>query len=1028
MLRGMVFCLALLGAGVARADVRHDCYYAEDVARKHRACAALIRRNPNDEYAYNNRGIAYEDEGDYDAAIADYTKAIQIDPKYADAYYNRGNVYSKQKGDYDAAIADYNKAIRIDPKSPKSADVYSNRGTTYENKGDHDAAITDFNKAIQIKPDDAVAYNNRGNAYDEKGDHDAAIADYNKAIQIKPDYAEAYYNRGIAYADKGDYDAAISDYTKAIKIEPNDAANFNNRGIAYKTKGDHDAAIADFNKAIQIKPDDAVAYNNRGNAYERKGDYDAAIADYNKAIQIKPDYAKAYYNRGIAYKKKGDYDAAIADYNKAIQIKPDDADAYYYRGRAYHKKQEYTRAIEDYTKATEINPKDAYNFSGRAWTYFKAGQAARGFPDAERALELKPNEPDFLDTRGEIFEALGRRDEAVADFRRAIDEYTKAIEIDPKNAYNFNGRAWVYFKAGQAAKGLPDAERALELKPNEPDFLGTRGNIFEALGRRDEAIADLRRALSINPEDPDLQPSRDALKRLEGSPTAPSPSPGAGAGPAPANIIEACTKEPNNDAAITACSRLIDSGNVTGGELATAYEARGLAYRDKQEYDRAIADFDKAIELAPSSASAHYNRGFIYNYKGSAMGKDEIERAIQDFDRALQLDPNHYEALRSRGYMYELKRDYGRAIDDYDRAVNAVASKASGDADLAFKLAWALSSRCRARGMMNQLEAALADCNLALRSDTTWLPQERAAVYLKLGQFDNAVADYDAVLKPLPDNWVSLYGRGLARLKKGDTDAGNVDIAAARAIHPGVADWFMETYGIGETSPTPPPSPGGAAGPASGADVGAAPASADGADFLKRGEAAQRDEHYNEALDAFTRASRAGDLSDTQLATVYYNLGNVRGFLGDNVKAVEDFSKSIELNSKNGSAYSLRGYLRGALGQYDLAEKDHIAALELAKDEKWEDYRPWALQHYADMWRRRGEFTKALEYCAQALHEKEYAVVNFRRAWIYLDMGQTAQAKVAYDKFDEEMKQQNVSYSGFWPDERSALARLRELR
>jgi tetratricopeptide (TPR) repeat protein len=66
--------------------------------------------------AYNNRGNAYSDKGDYDRAIADYTQAIRLAPNVASRYYNRGLAYYSKK-DYDRAIVDFNQAIRLDPNN-----------------------------------------------------------------------------------------------------------------------------------------------------------------------------------------------------------------------------------------------------------------------------------------------------------------------------------------------------------------------------------------------------------------------------------------------------------------------------------------------------------------------------------------------------------------------------------------------------------------------------------------------------------------------------------------------------------------------------------------------------------------------------------------------------------------------------------------------------------------------------------------------------------------------------------------------
>jgi tetratricopeptide (TPR) repeat protein len=201
-----------------------------------------------------------------------------------------------------------------------------------------------------------------------------------------------------------------------------------------------------------------------------------------------------------------------------------------------------------------------------------------------------------------------------------------------------------------------------------------------------------------------------------------------------------------------------------------------------------------------------------------------------------------------------------------------------------------------------------------------------------------------------------------------------------------------------------------------------------GADLINKGLQAEKAGKRTEALDAYTRAVQASDLTREQLTYAYYRRGGVKGALGDNISAIEDFSKSIDLDPKFGPAYSLRGYLRGVLGEGDLAEKDHLAATNLGMDAGVKDYLPWVLQNYADLWRRRGQFDKALAICDKALQAGKYPVVYFRRAWIYLDMGRTVQAKSEFDLFEEEMKRQKHPYEVFWPDELDAISKLRELR
>src|SRR5215468_7218949 len=101
-------------------------------------------------------------------------------------------------------------------------------------------------------------------------------------------------------------------------------------------------------------------------------------------------------------------------------------------------------------------------------------------------------------------------------------------------------------------------------------------------------------------------------------------------GPAAADDEAVCERQ-TGDAAITACTRLIASGRKTGHVLATVYARRGVAYDDKGDYDRAIADFNEAIRLDPKIAMFQANRGLSYSNKG------DYERAITDYDQAIRL-------------------------------------------------------------------------------------------------------------------------------------------------------------------------------------------------------------------------------------------------------------------------------------------------------------------------------------------------------------------------------------------------------
>ena len=114
----------------------------------------------------------------------------------AKAYNTRGNAKGR-RGDYAAAIADFDRALEIDPQNTAA---YNNRGNAKDGMGDHVAAIADFDRALEIDPQCAEAYNNRGTVKDGMGDHAAAIVDFDKALQINPGDNDAIHNRAVALA------------------------------------------------------------------------------------------------------------------------------------------------------------------------------------------------------------------------------------------------------------------------------------------------------------------------------------------------------------------------------------------------------------------------------------------------------------------------------------------------------------------------------------------------------------------------------------------------------------------------------------------------------------------------------------------------------------------------------------------------------------------------------------------------------------------------------------------------------------
>ena len=180
----------------------------------------LSKRRRKRALPHFEEGISRHQIGDFRGAAESYSKAIEIDPKFAAAFYFRGNAYSALN-DSKGAISEYTKAIRIDPKF---TDALLNRGITMRETGNFDGAVSDFSRVIKLNKKDAHALYHRGLTYSGKGDFRRAIADFTKALKIGPEFAAVYLQRALAYSRSGDGERAHADQAKAHALARAEAA------------------------------------------------------------------------------------------------------------------------------------------------------------------------------------------------------------------------------------------------------------------------------------------------------------------------------------------------------------------------------------------------------------------------------------------------------------------------------------------------------------------------------------------------------------------------------------------------------------------------------------------------------------------------------------------------------------------------------------------------------------------------------------------------------------------------------------
>jgi tetratricopeptide (TPR) repeat protein len=687
-------------------------------------------------------------------------------------------------------------------------------------------------------PTTADEFVSRGNQLHTKGQYDAAIADFTHAIELKPDASYAYADRGLAYlAKRADTDAQ-ADFTRALELDPNCEYALRGDAILHTHHSEYSKAINELSSAISLKPDDEYAYIWRGFSYFRTSETNKAFEDFAQALKLNPNFTYGYKFRSEVFILQYKGEEALADIDKVLAINSNDIDAHALRARALALLNRHAEAEKELALMMP-SPPTAEGYLRRA-AIRDPSEVDQKLADIDQALELRPASVDAamfkinLDIeKGELKDASDVLDRSIAlnpdnaallhrraamraenrQFDLAVEDLGRIMAKNPANIEDLRDSCRYKALSGKNFDGaLADCQAALKLDPTSDEAKEARGFVYLRFGHFDAAIADYGDVLQRRPNSPTALFGRGFAEFKSGV-----------TGNGQADLATARAKNPNidkdfavvSDGPLSAMIHAVeDAWANTPSMTVDSFIRRGDQRSTERNYDFAIADFSLAIKLDPGSAPAYAKRGRAY------LGKGSLNQASADFEKSLQLNATEITALKGQGYVAARKGDNAAAIATFTHIldikpddIQARVSRASVLAedhqyDYALKEMDAvvgkapdnpiwLNNRCFYRAMSGKdLNDALTDCNASLKiKDAVATRDSRGLVNLRLGKFDDAVADYDLALSQQPKMAPSLFGRGIAKLRKGAAGDGQADISAALAIDPKVEKEFAG-YGV----------------------------------------------------------------------------------------------------------------------------------------------------------------------------------------------------------------------------------------
>lgn len=600
----------------------------------------VIEAKPRTERAFLFRAIALLNLDDYTGAEADASRAIELNPFITDSYEVRG-VARQNLGKFNDAISDYDNALDL---LRDNKNLLFNKALAQEASGKPEDALATFDHIILTSPSYDNAYLGRAKVELSLADTTAALSDLNHAIELNKNLANAYILRAaIAIEQSRDFNRALEDTDAAIKLLPQMAGLYINRAFLRYNLDDYFGAMSDYDYAITLDPTDPTAYFNRGLLRSEVADNDKAIADFSTVLRIDPDDVRALYNRAMLYRTTHNYDKAIDDINRVIDAFPQMSAPVFFRFEIYDEMGNRSLAMRDYDKAMALAKKERADYDAGKLTASDTADA--NGPDKGAPSTGNNDNSNSPEENARIF---ANRFSLLLTADNEIEtegEYNNKSIRGKVQDYNVNIRMQEPFMLSYYSSPTELAPSTYFMQEIESINSTRTLRMFVQIVNNQPSL-----------DDPDIvQRHFDSIEYYNSYLASHQPRAIDYFGRGMDQLMLR-----NYEAAVEDMTRAID----LAPDFTLAYFARANALTrilqlslgddsSESSYQMHIgrlrnifSDYDKASEFSPRSPFPHYNKGILYAEFG------DLDAAIEEFDKAIALKNDFGEAYYNRGFVY----------------------------------------------------------------------------------------------------------------------------------------------------------------------------------------------------------------------------------------------------------------------------------------------------------------------------------------------------------------------------------------
>jgi len=612
-------------------------------------------RDPNvRKQKFLESGNRYRDKGKFREAAIQYSNAVQMDPRFAEAHYQLGETYLKLK-DYNRAYAELSRTVDLAPtnyaahvdmanlliaageakqakphldllrdKQPNSADTYLAWANYDAAQGDLGAALQELQKGIAVDPTRADSYLSLAMLQVRANLPDQAEANFKKAAEVGPKNVNAQSALGLFYQSRNRLPEAEQQFKHAIEVDPKDPsprASYVRLLMSQGKKSDAEAYLTQTKKDF---PDNSEGYRMLGDFYYANGELDKATTEYTslyhdhpKDLQVKKNYVQL-----LILKNRLDEATKLND--EILKSNPRDTEGLVYRGQVQLRQNDGRGAVDSLQQAVK-------NDSNNAAAHYQLGlafdmQHNEGQAEAELRESVRLR-PDFTDAQRALANLELRRGD--------LDALTQTAQLIIGGAPDSPDGYLLRAVAEMNRKKYPEAEQDLRkagaVAPNNPAPLVQLGNLRQLQKQYGEAIKFYQQAQDKDPA------STDALQ----------------------GMMNTYIAQKQLDQAVAAAKgQIAKSPNVSG-----FYDLLGTALFEKKDFKGAEDAFNKAVELDKNNSDALLKLAQAQAESGS------VAQALATYQQSIKDHPKEISFYLLAGMLYESQSNWDQAKAMYQQAL-----------------------------------------------------------------------------------------------------------------------------------------------------------------------------------------------------------------------------------------------------------------------------------------------------------------------------------------------------------------------